>query len=292
MLLALEGDAGGADKGDGREQLQGTVALLTGAAGGIGAHIARTLAGEGVGLALSGRNVGALEQVRDAVRGRGVAAEVVPADLGDLDEARTLPARAEEAVGPLDILVNNAGIEITSVFTRLEPEEIETVIRVNLAAPMILTHAVVPRMLERRRGHVVQVSSLAGKLGPPYNGPYAASKAGLVALTQSLAAEYAESPLGFSVVCPGFVSDQGMFARAKERGVRTTALLGESAPEDVARAVVDAIRQDRAEVLVNPTPVRPLLALATLSPRAGAALARRIGVNRIFRRFAEVTGRA
>lgn len=273
------------------KNLRGANILLTGAAGGIGRHIARALAGNSANLALSGRNVEALEQLAGETRALGVSVVIVPADLAEPDAARSLPARAEQELGPLDVVVNNAGIELTSAFTLLDTAELETMTTVNLLAPMAITHAVLPGMLERGRGHVVQMASLAGKSGPPFSEPYAATKAGLVGLTESLRAEYAGSPVGFSVVCPGFVADEGMYARAKERGVTGSRLMGESRPEAVARAVVTAIRRDAPELIVNPTPVRPLLAFRELSPRAGEALALRSRVGDVFRRMAEVSGR-
>lgn len=273
------------------KDLRGANVLLTGAAGGLGHHIARALAGEGANLALSGRNVEALEELADETRALGVKVVVVAADLAEPDTARSLPARAEQELGPLDVVVNNAGIELTSAFTDLDPSEIETMTTVNLLAPMVITHAVLPGMLERGRGHVVQIASLAGKAGPPYSEPYAATKAGLVGLTESLRAEYAGSPVGFSVVCPGFVADEGMYARARDRGVRGSRLMGESKPQDVARAVLTAIRKDAPELIVNPTPVRPLLALRGFSPRTAEAVLRRAGTDDVFRRMAELSGR-
>lgn len=273
------------------KELRQANVLLTGAAGGIGRHIARALAAEGANLALSGRNVEALEELAGETRTLGATVAVVPADLAEAEAARSLPARAEQELGPLDVVVNNAGIELASSFTRLDPRELEQLTAVNLLAPLLITHAVVPGMLERGRGHVVQLSSLAGKSGPPYSAPYAAAKAGLVALTESLRAEYADAPVGFSVVCPGYVAGDGMYARAKERGVRGSRAMGETSTEACARAVVKAIRKDAPELIVNPVPVRPLLALSQLSPRLGETAKLRARVGDPLRQMAERTGR-
>ena len=117
---------------------------------------------------------------------------------------------------------------------------------VNLTAPLLLTHRLVPGMLERGRGHVVFISSIAGKVGPAFNEPYAATKAGLVGLTQSLRAEYQNAPVGFSVVCPGFIAGDGMYERMLEEGHRSNRLMGETSTEKISEAVVRAIREDRA----------------------------------------------
>src|ERR671933_2968955 len=111
----------------------------------------------------------------------------------------------------------------------------------NLTAPILLTHRVLPGMLERGRGHVVFISSVAGKIGPPYVEPYAATKKGLIGLTQSLRSEYHNAPVGFSVVCPGFVAGDGMYQRMKENeGVKSNRLLGETTLDKVGKAVLEA----------------------------------------------------
>jgi short-subunit dehydrogenase len=147
-------------------------------------------------------------------------------------------------------------------------------------------------MLERGRGHVVFISSLAGKVGPAYNEPYAATKAGLIGLTQSLRAEYREAPVGFSVVCPGFTKGDGMYQRMTEEGVKSNMLLGETTLDKVADAVVKAVRQDRPELIESGTPMRPLLALAQLFPGLGEQIVDRSGSTRLFRRAAEARDRA
>jgi short-subunit dehydrogenase len=268
------------------KDLRGRNALLTGAAGGIGVHIARALAGEGVRVALSGRNSAALEELRDHLRANGATAEVVTADLGDAGAVAGLIAETERVLGPIDILVNNAGLEFTSSFTRTTLDELKSTIDVNLLAPTVLTHGVVPGMLERGRGHIVQISSVAGKAGPPYDSVYAATKAGLVGLTQGLRAEYRDTPVGFSVICPGFIADDGMFGRAQEKGVRAPFMAAPSKPEKVGAAVIKAIRRDVPEIIVNSSPLRPVLALGTLWPRAGEFLFDRVGVAATFRAMA------
>ncbi|MGH2974902.1 MAG: SDR family NAD(P)-dependent oxidoreductase [Solirubrobacterales bacterium] len=273
------------------KQLSGRTALVTGASGGIGRQIARHLAREGMNVVASGRRTEALAEVVEELRGLGVGAEAVAADLGDLTQVDPLIERSEAALGPIDLLVNNAGIETVGAFTAYSREQLASMVDVNLTAPMLLTHTVVPGMLERGRGHVVFISSLAGKIGPAYNEPYAATKAGLIGLNQSLRAEYSKVPIGFSVVCPGFVAGDGMYQRMVEEGVSSNRMLGETTLEKIANCVVDAIRKDRPEVVESGSPVRPMLALGQFSPRLVERLVERFGGTEIFRRTAAARGR-
>ncbi len=273
------------------EQLQGRTALVTGATGGIGRQIARRLARDGMNIVASGRREEVLAELVDELRGIGVSAEAVAADLGDLSQVDPLVERSEAALGPIDVLVNNAGVEITAPFTDYSPEELTSVVDINLTVPMLLAHRVVPGMLERGRGHVVFISSLAGKIGPAYNEPYGATKAGLIGLNQSLRAEYRHAPIGFSVVCPGFTAGEGMYQRMVEEGVSSNRMLGETTTGKVADCVAEAIRRDRPEVIESGSPVRPLLAMGQMAPRVVERLVERFGGTEMFRRTAAARGR-
>lgn len=268
------------------KQLRDRTALVTGSSGGIGRQIARRLAGEGTNVVVSGRRQDALAEVVEELRGLGVKAEAVPADLNDPSQVDSLVERSEAALGPVDLLVNNAGVETVGAFTAYSREQLTSMVDVNLTAPLLLTHKVVPGMLERGRGHVVFISSLAGKVGPAYNEPYAATKAGLVGLTQSLRAEYLRAPIGFSVICPGFVAGDGMYQRMVDEGVSSNRILGETTLAKIADAVVDAVRKDRPEVVESGSPVRPVLALGQLAPRLVERLIAAFGGTEIFRRAA------
>jgi short-subunit dehydrogenase len=134
----------------------------------------------------------------------------------------------------------------------------------------------------------VNISSLAGKLGPPYSGPYGATKAGLIALSQSLRAEYRHTGVSASVICPGFV-EAGLYERMRALTRQAApSLLGTSSPAAVGRAVVRAIRADVPEIIVNPGPIRLCLALAELCPPLAEWAASRMGAHRIFARTAEL----
>jgi short-subunit dehydrogenase len=273
------------------EDLQGRTALVTGASGGLGVHIARRLAREGMDVAVSGRREDALEEVVAELRKLGARAAAVPADLSDLANVDSLIADAQTALGPVDVLVNNAGVETVGAFTSHTEQELTEMVNVNLTAPLLLTRRLVPDLLARGRGHVVFISSLAGKLGPAYNEPYAATKAGLIALTQSLRAEYRDSPVGFSVVCPGFIAGDGMYERMAQEGHRSNRLMGETTIEKVTDAVVRAIRRDQAELIESGAPIRPMLALGQLSPGLVERVAPKFGVTSLFRGVADARDR-
>jgi short-subunit dehydrogenase len=274
------------------EELKGRTALVTGASGGIGRQIARRLAAEGMNVVASGRREEVLAELAAELSAQGVRCEAVPAELGDLGSIGSLVERSEAALGGIDVLVNNAGVETVGAFTSCSSEELSAMVDVNLTAPMLLAHRVLPGMLERERGHVVFIASLAGKVGPAYDASYAATKAGLIGLTQSLRAEYRRTPLGFSAICPGFTAGEGMYQRLVEAGIRSNRVLGETSTERVAARVVEAIRRDSPEIIESGSPVRPLLAAGALWPRLAESLVERFGATELFRRAAASRGRA
>ena len=216
-------------------------------------------------------------------------AQAVPADLTDSGEREQLVGAAEQAVGPLDVLVNNAGLEFGGAFTKTTREELEAIATVNLIAVMDLTWLVLPGMLERRRGHVVNLASLAGKLPSVYLASYAATKHGVVGFTHSLRAEYADEPVSFSAICPVFVGRVGMYARVEDQlDKEPPPGLKPVDPERVADAVLEALREDRAEMIVSRGPIRPLAALYWLAPKTAGRL---LGSRRT-REYAEDYARA
>jgi short-subunit dehydrogenase len=243
-------------------------------------------------VAVAARRQDALNAVVDELRSLGVRAEGLTVDLNDLEQAGGgLIERAEQTLGPLDLLVNNAGVEYSSCFDRAPRSELLETVNVNLMAPMLLTHAVLPGMLERGRGHVVFISSGAGKLGPAFEAPYGATKAGLIALTQGLRREYRKQPVSFSVVVPGFVAGDGMYQRMVEDGVSSNRIIGATTVERVAQDVLRAVGRDLPEVVDTGAPVRPVFALSQLAPRTTERLVTRIGLDRMFEKTAELRGR-
>ena len=166
--------------------LAGKTALITGASGGIGAAIARTLHRQGAKVALSGTRADALESLAAEL---GERAHVCPADLRDPAAPDALVAAAEKAAGPLDILVNNAGFTRDMLALRMKDEDWQAVLDVDLTAPFRLSRAAMRGMLRRRAGRIIGIASIVGTTGNPGQANYAAAKAGLIGMTKSLAQE-------------------------------------------------------------------------------------------------------
>ena len=274
------------------DELRGRNALLTGAGGGLGGYIARELAANGVNLALTDLPGAPVDGLAAELRGRDVRVEHVPVDLVDLDERRRLVTWAEEVVGPVDILVNNAGLEFGGSFLRITSEELEQIVAVNLLTMMDLTRIVLPGMLDRRRGHIVNMASLAGKMPAPALAAYAATKHGAVGFTHSLRAELGAEPVGFSAICPTFISRVGMFGRLERKLEGDPNPIGTLPPERVGEAVVRAVRDNVPEVILTKRPARPLIFLHALLPRAATQIARTGPMKDFFQRFAAARGRA
>ena len=262
--------------------------LLTGAPGGLGSFLAHAFADCQVKLALVMPPGGNLEELQKTLNRRDGESVIFVCDLRDAMQRRQLVLDVRRQLGPVDILINNAGTEFTSFYHELSEETIYGMLRVNLEAPMMLSWLVLPEMVERKRGHIVNISSLAGKSGPAFQEAYAATKAGLIAFTSSLRATYRPLGVSASVIVPGFV-EAGIYAKLKAKsGCTAPSLLGTSPPEKVPRAVLRAIRNDLPEVIINPMPVRPLLALAALFPSLSEWVINKIGTNDFFRRVVEV----
>lgn len=263
--------------------LDGKTVLVTGASGGLGTYITRAFAARKAKLSLVAYPGTDLDSVRQEAERLGARAVSQALDLRDSEQRHAAVELTAKEFGGVDILVNNAGVEFTAPYHKLSEENIADVIRVNLEAAMMLTRIVLPGMLQRRQGHIVSMSSLAGKAGPAFQEPYAATKAGLVAFTFSLRATYRREGVSASVIAPGFV-EAGIYAKLKENsGCSAPALLGTSSPEKVAEAVIRSVERDVPEIIVNPIPIRPLLAVASLFPRLGEWIIHQTGGHEFFR---------
>lgn len=261
--------------------------LVTGASGGLGAFITRALAARGVKLALVAYPGVDLDALCQEVRKKGGKAISIIADLRLPAERKSMLEKVRAEFGHIDILVNNAGVEFTAMYHELSEANILEVLGVNLEAPMMLTQAVLPDMLRRRSGHIVNISSLAGKTGPAFQEPYAATKAGLIAFTSSLRGTYRGTGVSASVICPGFV-EAGIYSKLKaESGISAPFLLAACQPESVAEAVVRAIENNLPEVIVSRYPFKPLCAMIALFPRFGEFLLRQTGAHEFFSKVAD-----
>ena len=248
--------------------LSGTV-LLTGASGGLGHAIARAIAPHGATLLLSGRRTEVLEPLARELGGRALACDL--ADRGDVE-------RLIAAAGDVDVLIANAALPGSGVLTALSQQHVDRVLEVNLRAPVRLARALAPGMVDRGRGHLVFISSLAGKAASPASSLYSASKFGLRGFALGLREDLRSHGVGVSTVAPGFIRDAGMFADA---GVKLPWFVRTRAPEDVAAAVIRAVEQDRAELEVAPAPLRLGATFAAVAPGIAAEISRRLGGERI-----------
>ena len=183
--------------------LTGKNALITGTSGGIGGQIAKALHGAGATVGLSGTRVEPLEALAAEL---GERAHVLPCNLSDAAAVDALPKQAIEAMGSVDILVNNAGITRDQIFMRMSDDEWQSVLDVNLTATMRLCRGVMRPMMKARWGRIVNISSIVGATGNPGQANYAASKAGMIGMTKSIAYEVASRGITANAVAPGFIA--------------------------------------------------------------------------------------
>jgi 3-oxoacyl-[acyl-carrier protein] reductase len=183
--------------------LSGRTALVIGASGGIGGAVARVLHGQGASVVLADMRAEGMEALKSEL---GSRAYTVVGNLTDAGAADVLAKAAEAAAGPIDILVNNAGITRDNFLVRMRDEEWDLVIAVNLTAAFRLSRAVLRGMMKKRWGRIISIASVVGATGNGGQGNYAASKAGLVGMTKSLAAEVASRDITANCVAPGFIA--------------------------------------------------------------------------------------
>lgn len=218
--------------------LTGKCALITGASGGIGAEIARALHGAGATVGLSGTREAPLQALAAEL---GERAHVLPCNLSDPQAVESLPKAAIAAMGSIDILVNNAGITRDNLFMRLSDDDWNAVIDVNLTAAMRLCRAVMRPMMKARWGRIVNISSIVGATGNPGQVNYAASKAGLIGMTKSIAAEVASRGITANAVAPGFIATAMTDKLNDEQKARINTQIPAQrmgTPEEIAAAVL------------------------------------------------------
>jgi 3-oxoacyl-[acyl-carrier protein] reductase len=217
--------------------LTGKTALVTGASGGLGGAIARALHDRGAIVGLSGTRRDALDVLAAELE---TNVHVFPCDLGYKSATEALVPAAEAAMGSVDILVNNAGVTRDNLFMRMKDEEWDDVIAVNLTSVFVLTRGILRGMMRRRYGRIVNIASISGVLGNPGQGNYAASKAGLVGMTKSLAREVSSRGITANCIAPGFIKTPMTDALTPKQVEAIAAAIPAQTfgkPEDVAAAV-------------------------------------------------------
>jgi short-subunit dehydrogenase len=250
-------------------KISGANVLLTGATGGIGHAIARALAAQGAKLVLTGRRADVLAPLAEELDARAIAVDLVEA--GEVD-------RLVSEAGDVDIVIANAALPATGALDSFTMQEIDRALAVNLRAPIALTHALLPAMIARGRGHLVYVSSLSGKAATPVSLMYTTTKFGLRGFAAGLRIDLRASGVGVTTVLPGFIRDAGMFAVA---GAQLPATVGTRTPEDVARATIRGIERNKGEIDVAPLPLRVGAMIASVAPEFGAAVSRRSGGDKV-----------
>jgi short-subunit dehydrogenase len=263
--------------------IAGKTIVLTGASRGIGALLATILAQEKmVTIVGISRSACALDTVGEAVTAAGGRWIGIPFDISQLDQLPRLVQKIRSVTSSIDILINNAGIEIYRAFQDYSMADLQAVIGTNLLAAMELSRLLLPKMLQQQNGHIVNIASLAAKKGHPYDSIYSASKAGLFMWSDALRQELVGTGVEVSIVCPGYVSDQGLMA---DTGIPAPKLVGTSTADQVAKVVMRAIRRNQAEVLINQDWVttlftKGLLLSSQLFPRVSDRLYRALGIGR------------
>jgi NAD(P)-dependent dehydrogenase (short-subunit alcohol dehydrogenase family) len=234
-----------------KASLDGQVAVITGAGRGIGAAIAAKIAHLGAAVVLCGRTLAPLQSTADAISMVGGRAEAVECDVSDLRSVEAVAVRVDQTLGRIDMLVNNAGVAgFGGPLHQLPPESWDRVLNTNLRGVYYCIRAFAPMMIRARGGHIVNISSLAGKNALPNGAAYAASKWGLNGLTYSVAEELRVHNIRVSVICPGSVDTE----LSPHAGKDPAKMLR---PEDVAHAVAMLVTQAPqsfvSEILLRPT---------------------------------------
>lgn len=230
-------------------KLQGQRIVLTGANGGIGQFVAAQLAAKGARLLLVDRNAGGLQQLSQDIASRGGEAITLPVDLLQAGSVETVLATANQQLGGVDLLINNAGLIDFTLFQQHEPARIAQIMQLNSVVPMLLARAVLPQMLARQSGRIVNVGSMFGSIGFPHHAVYSASKFALRGFSQALRRELADSGVGVTYVSPRAVKTALNDERAVRMMQATKTAMDD--PAFVAGKIIGAIEAERSECYIG-----------------------------------------
>jgi hypothetical protein len=244
---------------------RGLTALVTGASSGIGERLARRVAQRGARLVLVARRADRLEKLADEICSRGGEAIALSCDVADRTAVFDCARQVLERVGPIDLLVNNAGYGHHRRFVEWDVEDMERMMRVNYLGAMYWTKALLPPMLDRQRGWIVFLASVAGKIGVPDESAYAASKFAMVGLAESLSFEVEDEGVHVLTVCPGSIRTDFFDQEALER-MPAVAKRAMAEPEPLVDAIVDALARGKHEITF-PRPIAAAYAVRAVLPR-------------------------
>jgi short-subunit dehydrogenase len=261
-------------------------AIVTGASHGIGPYIARALADRHMNLLLVARSEAELRRLAQELS-TDVKVSTAAIDLGGSRAAQQVAEAAVADLGPTDVLVNNAATEPQTRFHVLTPAEIEHVLQVDLVSPLLLSRLLLPGMLEREYGRIVNVSSLAGHTSFPHTEAYAAAKDGLTAFSRVLYSDYRHTGVSATSLILGPVKDAGVSARTLADTGLTASTAFSVSPHKVAAATLRAIDKPKAEMVISVGPGRMLKALMDYFPRMGPALNRLSGADKLMASVAD-----
>lgn len=269
-------------------ELKDTTAIVTGASRGLGPHIAAALAERGAHTALVARSQAELETIARKLQASGGQVLAVTADVTSEVDRRQLVATVEQELGTVDVLVNNAGGDPQREFHNLSEEQIEQVLALNLTSAVILTRLVLPGMLAQERGHIVNVSSMAGRTSFPFTEAYGAAKDGLIGFSRVLRGDYRRRGVSASTLILGPVREAGVGQRtAEEVGIKLPPKPFTVSPEAVAKATVRAIVKDKAEIALLPGPGKAMRAVMDRFPGLGPSMNRISGAEASMRTVTE-----
>ncbi|HXA41890.1 MAG TPA: SDR family NAD(P)-dependent oxidoreductase [Candidatus Solibacter sp.] len=247
-------------------KIEGAGVLVTGASRGIGEATAIELAARGARVTIAARSQPELDRVATAISAAGgTCVAVIPTDVSDEAQVKAMVGAADEALGGVDILVNNAGLGLNGPVAEIDPADLHYVFQVNLFAPHVATLAALPGMLRGRRGHIVNVGSVASHIATPGLGGYSSTKFALKALSDVLRAELQGTGVHVSLICPGPIATHFVKGARGDRGGLPQKPVGAPA-SDVARCIARAISRNTAEAFV-PAYYQALVGANSVAPQ-------------------------
>ena len=264
--------------------IQNKNVLITGASRGIGCYIAYAIARHGGNVALLAlpSDVKRLHSLEKKLARFNTRVKYFTADLSDYKQLSEAVEHISKEFSHIDILIGNAAIESVGVFEYQTEQTIMDSIAVNLTAPILLTKKLLPKMISQGAGHVVVLSSYAGKIGSPYQSVYSATKAGLIKWVMGMSRELKGSGISFSVISPSYVSQAGMYSDILNKStdqLNTPKIAGEVTPQKVVKAVIRSIQKNRTDIIVGSPFLRIFAAINELAPDCVTKLFDSLGLS-------------